>query len=405
MKELIGFEIKKLLRQKLIIYSVIALLALNIFNIVQNNHQYLWGRDVSYNKASYEVYKKVSGRLDKDKISWLSENQQNLSYLISANLKIPDEYKNWGCTHHELSQIFTEHLSEIERIYSYNSYIKDLINKNGEHFEITKTAGNDYLVKVNEKIASTYENREINVYYDTDRFSAYLDYGFSSFVVLLIILLAVSSVFSGENESGMSALHHSTKKGRAELSIAKIIAVSVFIAVVCLIFSFSDFITFKAVLRLQGYSAPVYSMSAYTDTPLQMSIGSFVILAELIKMIGFIFGGLIICFMSSVMKKSFIVFSAGLVSSIGLMLLSAYSNMYLDYVNLINPINLITVSVMFKQFKVINIMGNPIFNHTLTLFCCLFGMLSFALFIIAANNKNSRKTKKKGGLIRAGFKS
>ena len=119
MKELIGFETKKLLRQKLIIYSVIVLLALNIFNIVQNNHQYLWGRDVSYNKASYEVYKKVSGRLDKDKVSWLSENQQKLSYLISANLKIPDEYKNLGCTHHELSQIFTEHLSEIERIYSW----------------------------------------------------------------------------------------------------------------------------------------------------------------------------------------------------------------------------------------------------------------------------------------------
>ncbi len=405
MKELIGFEIKKLLRQKLIIYSVIALLALNIFNIVQDNHQYLWGRDVSYNKASYEVYKKVSGRLDKDKISWLSENQQNLSYLISANLKIPDEYKNWGCTHHELSQIFTEHLSEIERIYSYNSYIKDLMSKNGDSIEASKNAGNNYLVKVNEKIASTYENREISAYYDTDRFSAYLDYGFSSFVVLLIILLAVSSVFSGENESGMKELHYSTKKGRTELSIAKIAAVSVFITFICLLFSFSDFVTFKTVLRLQGYSAPVYSMSAYTDTPLQISIGAFVITAELVKMIGFIFIGLIICFMSSVMKKSFIVFSAGLVFSIGLMLLSAYSNMYLDYVNLINPINLITVSVMFKQFKVINIMGYPVFNHTLTLCCCLFGMLSFAMFIIATNNKNSRKTKKKGGLISAGFKS
>lgn len=396
MKELIDFETKKIFRQRLIIFSVICLVALNVFNIVQSNHQYLWGNNVAYNNASYEVYKKVSGRLDKEKISWLSENEKELSSLIQANLTIPDKYKNQGCTYYELSQIYTAHLSEIERIYSYNSYIQNLIDKNNEHTENAKKAGNSYLVKVNEKIASTYTNRTIGVYYNANSFSAYLDYGFSSFLVLLLILLAASSVFSGEHESGMINLQYSTTKGRTQLSIAKISAVSIFIIFVCIIFSISDFITFKAVLRLEGYSAPVYSIADYADTPLQMTIGSFVLVTEFIKMVGFLFIGLIICFISSLIKKSFVVFSAGLTASIGLMLLSAYSNTYLDYINLVNPINLITVSVIFKQFKVVNIMGTPIFNHTLILFCCLIGMLSFAVFIVALNNNNTEKTKKKG---------
>lgn len=405
MRELIDFETKKIFRQRLIIFSVIGLFALNVFNIIQSNHQYLWGNKAAYNNASYAVYKEVRGRLDKEKISRLYQNEQELSYLIQANLKIPEKHKNQGCTYYELSGIYTTHLSEIERIYSYNSYIQNLTDKNDEYTETAKKAGNSYLAKVNEKIAATYENRTIGVYYNANSFSAYLDYGFSSFLVLLLILLAASSVFSGEHESGMRNLQYSTTNGRTQLSIAKISAVSIFIIFICVLFSISDFITFKTVLRLEGYSAPVYSISDYADTPLQMSIGSFVLVTELIKMIGFLFFGLIICFFSSLIKKSFAVFSAGLVASVGLMLLSAYSNTYLDYINLINPISLITVSVIFKQFNIINIMGTPVFNHTLTLFCCLLGMLSFAVFIIALNNNNTEKTKKERSLIRASAKS
>lgn len=377
MNNLVFHELKKLFFKKILIFVVFFLLLTNAFNIYQSNDKFHDKYNLSVNEAEWSIYEMVEGKITAEKLGWITGYKAQLEEAANGG-------EDWDLT------VVNNLLTELENTYKYSEKIDGLLLENDNQLAIYKQKGNGYLIKQSELVSQTYSARTIDSFYDVDTYNTYFNYDFSSFLILMIIFFATSSLYAGENESGMLSLMRSTPGGRLHLSNAKLAAMAIFTAAVCIAFFLCDFLMFLWWVRLRGFSNPLYSISSFEFTPLTVSIGGFSILLSVIKYVGFICFGLVSCIFSSVFKKSYMGFVTDFVLSIGFMAVSAYSGGVLDYFNLINPINLLTCRNIFSSFDVINIFGTPVFRYAVTFICAAVFICALYIGISLINNINPR---------------
>lgn len=387
MNSLIFHELKKLFSNKILLIVTILLLFANAFNIYQTNDKYHDKYNLDVNEAQWQLYEEVEGVISADKTNWLYEYTQKLQSVISGE---SEELSFYYLNSYGDLSLATNLLNSIENANAYSDRIDELIEKNNEQLEIYKQKGNKYLIKKAQLVNDTYSARQISSFYNVDAYDTYFGYDFSSFLILLIVFLCTASLYAGENETGMLALMRSTPMGRLRLSNAKQTAMVIYTGAVCMLFFVCDLLMFLWCLRLRGIANPVYSMSSFEYSPLIISIGNFIILSSLLKYLGFVCFALISCVFSSLLKKAYMVFVADFVVCICFMFMSVYSGGVLDYLNLINPINMLLCRDMFSSFNVVNIFDTPVFRYVISFICTALFVCILSVFINLLNNTNSR---------------
>lgn len=386
------FELKKLFRRRFLLIMLALLLCLNVFNIWQNYSLYFHNRNAEMNIARREMYEHIEGRLTSEKVQWIKDYNEKMTAIVNGGAAY-DNYEFFTGYAFGDMNISNEWLDEVTRIYNYNSEIQRLKTETAEYKKFAAAHGSVYFQNVSDKIEKTYGERKIDSVYNYSAFEPYFSYSFSSFLIIIIMLLAFSPLFAGEYETGMQLCFMSSVNGRKATGFAKIGAMTVFTFIVCVLFSLADFITFCLCAGLDGFSAPIFAIAGFAYTPLTCSIASFIVLLFFVKLLGFLTLGLIYSFFSSVFHKSYSVFVFGLLATFGLMLVSAYSKGILDTINTVNPINLIIGYKMFSSFDVniMNIFDLPFWKWSITIvFCLVFALLIF-LTVIILNNKNARR--------------
>ncbi len=386
MNSLILHELKKLLSNKILIIVVFFLLFANAFNIYQTNDKYHDKYNLDVNEAEWSLYEIVEGDITSEKTKWLYEYIEKLQAVINGE---QEELSSYFLNSHGDLSLATNLLHSIETAIGYGDKIDKLVEENNKQLEIYKQKENGYLIAKAELVNNTYSARQITSFYNVEAYNAYLNYDFSSFLILLIVFLCTASLYAGENETGMLPLMRSTPMGRVTLSNAKLNAMMMFLCIVSILFFVCDFVMFFLCLRLRGISNPVYSMSGFEYSPLVISIGNFMILSSLLKYLGFVCFSLISCVFSSLLKKSYMVLVADFGTCICFMAMSVYSGGGLDYLNLINPINMLLCRDMFSTFNVVNIFDTPVFRYIISFICTALFVCILSVFINLLNNTNS----------------
>lgn len=386
MNSLIFHELKKLFSNKMLLVVTILLLFANAFNIYQTNDKYHDKYNLDVNEAEWRMYKEFEGLITPEKINYLYGYTEKLQSIVNKESEaLPSYYLN---DYGDLT-FATNILNSIENTDAYSDKISGLIEENNKQMEIYRQKENEYLVKKAQLISDTYADRRIGSFYNVDAYDTYFSYDFSSFLILLIVFLCTASLYAGENEAGMLILMRSTPMGRLRLSNAKQTVVIIFTGIVCLIFFVCDFLMFLWCVRLRGISNPLYSIDSFKYTPSVISIGGFMFLSALLKYFGFVCFGLISCIFSSFLPKAYMVFVTDFFLCIGFMFMSAYSGGVLDYINFINPINMLLCRDMFSSFNVVNIFGTPIYRYIVCFACTALFALILSLSINLLNNTNS----------------
>lgn len=389
MRALIIGEMKKIFSQKFVLAVLCILLFVNIFNAYQTvvDSSDYWELKNAYDK----MYALAQGEITQESVGRIISYRDKLENSVETGEKIETFLANAGTDLLHINNI----IEELTDIYNYNGKITSLKDNIKLQREVLGEKNNTYLERVNDKIDSTYSQRKITHFYNSKGFAAYFDYDFSSFLVLLIVILACSSVFAGEKESGVSALISGTVNGRTKLSFSKKLSCVFFIAAVSIIFFISDFAVFYFATGMRGLSLPLYALKGYEYTPLTMSIGVFMFVTAIIKILGFIYIGMIVCAFSSFINKSYAVFGAGLAGTFILMYISSYSNEKTAFFNLINPINLLTNRNMFNSFSVTNILNYPFNKYTVTLIFSLAAIFAVSIIITVLNSKGQKGRNKR----------
>ncbi|WP_142413593.1 ABC transporter permease [Hathewaya massiliensis] len=356
---LIKYELKKIIFKK---YIVIALILFIISNIIKINVDYrkINMPNDNFNKAYWKVHEKVQGELNNEKISFVINNYKKaLKIVESGNFETKKEDPNTytGYIYGDMN-LFKKVYDSMDYCYNYNKNMEDYIKFAEGNIEFFKEKSNTYEALKNKNIKATYSNRKISSFYDTDGFYNYFTYDFSSLLILMLIILGISPVFSKEKECEMDLLIKTSKKGKFKIINAKVVASFIYVILINLIFFLTDIITFSATFKLFGFSNKLYSIKEFIFTPLNISILNYFILYMILKIVGFLTITMLILVLSSLSSKSYLtfIFSA---TSIIVLIFSSY-NYNNTFLNSLNPIFMLVNRNLFLNYEVIRIFNHPI---------------------------------------------
>ena len=404
MKQLFAHEMKKIFSNRLFLFLLLFLLFVDGLYIYKTYDAYRDPYNKDASEAQWEIYKTVEGEITAEKVNALTamiarleadnaESGSGLDPSMVGDNAGETESGYYYSAFWDLT-VARNLFDKLSDAYYYSRDMEALLTENEALLALYREKGNTALVKQAELIAESYSGRAITAYYDTETYGSYFAYDFSSFLILLLVFLLTAALYAGETESGMRYLLRSTPGGRLRLVAAKQCAMAVSVTVICLLFFVCDFLMFLWCVRLRGGGNPLYSIAAFSETPLHLSIGGFALLLAALKWMGFLCFGQIGCLFSSLFDKSFLVFTADLLLCFALMLMSTYSGGILESLNLLNPLQLLIGREMFTTFRVVDLFDTPVFRYTVCLVCCI-GLWLLLLGATAALNNAGMKQRRR----------
>lgn len=351
-------ELKKLLMNPLLLVMLPLLLGLDLYRIYDRQQEMI-GQYPQHYAAQQAEYDKVSGAWDDGKIQYVLSEYRRTKAIIDAGgystepgqpgTKSGYIFGDYG--------IFGQIKTEMEAVWHYGDTINDVLTRAEENAAFYAQKGNRYSAALNEKIAKTYQNRRADGFYDTSGVRAYLAHDFSTLLILLLLILLLSPLFAREHELDMHGLLQLTPNAE-KLPVCKLAAGGLAVCGISLLFFAADFLAFSYLYRIRGLSQPLWTVAGYEYTPLNISIGAYLMLNAAFKLLCFLVIGSLCAMFSAVSKKELIPFCGTFVTALVLFLADAFSDSLL--LHRVSPVSLCTAGNLFRRFEVIRIGNTPV---------------------------------------------
>ena len=373
MLNILKFELYKIVKRKLFIFSPIIILGTiiillsapipSVYSYDENGNNVTGYKAIKYGKAYAE---KISGELTPEKVADVIE----LYNTISSN---PDNLTEYGTIKdsvyiseiHPYSKIircisvaYTQTgLQPDYRIIETLTYDDGLDFYNMRDKQIIDTLNIDYsygnysdteknvILKINENVSEPYVLGYIWGW------ESLIEYAFPFFVILTFVaFINISSVFSNEFQRGTAQVILSSKHGRSKIFTAKIISAFLISTVMFAVFVGIYVLTFAAVYSLEGSGASIQSLillSVY-----DLTLGEAFFTAVLIAYAAFIFVIFFTLTISIICKRNFTsVLLALALYFIPIFLNYSKSSKLFNYIVDLFPIKALNAFEMFKQYK------------------------------------------------------
>lgn len=230
-------------------------------------------------------------------------------------------------------------------------------------------------------LAGLFRGRVIPDFADTRYLRVWLEHDYSSLLVLLMCLFALSTVFVSEWESQMYMLQRVSPLGSGASVAAKLISSALFVCGVCVLFYGEDFLVLQLLSgHWEALSSPVYAIRYLESTPLTMTVGSFVVWTMAVKTLGVLTLAWLILLLSCLARQTLTAFASGLGSILALVLLQEYSRSRVG-LKWFNPLELIHIRELVLDVRFVNILGRPVILHSFVILGSLFIMALLTLGI------------------------
>lgn len=357
------YELKKCLFSKSFFIVFAILLTINGINCTKYIARINVADSKQYIRAREELYNRIEGQLSVENVKEIVQKKNELEAKVEEG-DYSDDYDSSTITGYTFSDynLYTEVFDKIKYITEYRDNMDTIIHAAKENTSFYKEIGDNYQEKKYQNIVELYEKRNISEIYDTKGFENYFEYETSDIMILILIILAISPIFSNERETKNNILLLTGKRGKGKTFVYKIIAtviVSVFIAAM---FYLEDYIIFHLRMDMNGYYNPLYSIEKFKYTQFNGSIGQFIILSILIKMLGFVAIGIMTSFASSIGTKNII--SAGIATLLSTVMIAVSENQ-----KIFNFVKLLSIQDRYCQYNAFNIVGTAmpdIFLYVMT---------------------------------------
>lgn len=361
---LTGYEFRKLFGSRAVLLLILALLAVNGYQI----HQVQQERDVMLRNELYpqvyeEMHERYAGEITADKIAELLTIYRPLQEAVERRLGYadydPDSYTgNVGSDEYFFARFFVD---EMEYDYLYQNYAYGIVRRALTNMTFYEEKGNLYEYEKNARIAEDFYGRRIDTFAYTGMFFHYLPYDFSVLLVLIICLFGMAGVFVTEKETEMSMLLATSRNGGRKTAAAKLTASFLFCCLVCVLFWLEDFALFSAFFRSgwEAAASPLYALASFQNTPLRLTIGEFSLVMCVLKTLGVWGCCTLYLLLSSLCRSTLIPYIGGLCLTAALLYGQAGS-LYDVRRKCFNPLELADGNGLFSRARYVNLLGQPV---------------------------------------------
>lgn len=354
----------------------------------------------------WEMYEDFGGKITDEKIGRLMAiygplEKQTADRTASTRTDNPDTYT--GNVYNDRLFFDWCFVKPMKYAYMYRNHANDIVTAAKDNMDYYESVGNGYEYRKNAAIAELFKERAISHFSYTEMYQYYLHYDFSAFLVLLICLYGLMSVFVTEKETEMDTLLLTTKAGGRRTVIAKLAASAIFICIVCSWFWLIDFAAFSGIFgSLEAASSPLYAVENFANSSIAVSLGQYALLSGLVKTAGILVLGLTFLLVSCLFKNALLPFIISLFSAFGLIYMEeAYMGSGHVLFKVINPFVLVVNRELFRKTEFVNLFGYPVYSYlSALLFAAVWGTVCIvAIAMLVRKNAQSGKGGKKRVLV------
>ncbi len=359
--KMIAFEMKKYVLKPSVLAFVLLFVFINLVKFFEIYYYFGGGRSVvaGYNSMSEgynKVYSIYGGEITQEKIDGINaeyaEAQRKLSERGVGDTVYDDCYTGYPYGDVELFKNNLIPGYEYAIFYCDNAEkISAAAEENVEFY----SGINAYEARKNSLISDVFKGRYVGHYVSSDGWTTLFDYKFSTILVMLLIILTFSPVFSGERAEGFDKLIISSGKRKTAVR-AKLAASGIFTFSSTLLFFLCDIFYVSAFHGLSCFGAPVYALGDYMNCPFTITLFSAMLLSFAGRLIAMLFFSSLTCFISSFGKNTALSLFLSIAAGAGLILLSDILP------DSLNPLGLAYSSHFLEKFSVENIFGIPVFT-------------------------------------------
>lgn len=389
---LVGYELRKAFGSPWMLAFLVLLLLTNLWKLKDE-----YDKKTAFRQTYAPVYEDFYGRW---KGEILPENVQELMAIYGPlqtkmeNMIISGAYDPDAYTYSEETDLtFFESLFQLEMKYDYlyQNRAAEIVNQANALADFYARVGNDYEAKKNLDMAASFAGRQIGDFADTQWVEVWLNHDYSAMLVLLLAIFGLSSVFVMERETEMYMLLRTTRRGGGTTMAAKSLASLLYLFLICLLFFGSDALMLGL---LSGHGEalgnPVYAIRLLENTPLTMTIGTYLLWATAVKSLGVVACGMIVLLLSCLCKKVLFAFlgSLGVLFLLVLLQEIAAARTALRW---FNPLELVMVRDLIREIGYVNLLGQPVQVYGFVLGGVILVMVLLAGAILRFNPGNMER--------------
>ena len=389
---LVGYELRKAFGSPWMLAFLVLLLLTNLWKLKDE-----YDKKTAFRQTYAPVYEDFYGRW---KGEILPENVHELMAIYGPlqtkmeNMIISGAYDPDAYTYSEETDLtFFESLFQLEMKYDYlyQNRAAEIVNQANALADFYARVGNDYEAKKNLDMAASFAGRQIGDFADTQWVEVWLNHDYSAMLVLLLAIFGLSSVFVMERETEMYMLLRTTRRGGGTTMAAKSLASLLYLFLICLLFFGSDALMLGL---LSGHGEalgnPVYAIRLLENTPLTMTIGTYLLWATAVKSLGVVACGMIVLLLSCLCKKVLFAFlgSLGVLFLLVLLQEIAAARTALRW---FNPLELVMVRDLTREIGYVNLLGQPVQVYGFVLGGVILVMVLLAGAILRFNPGNMER--------------
>lgn len=364
-RKLIGFEFRKSFSSPWLLIFLACLLLMNGWKLGAE-YADKTTQISTYPQVYGEFYSRWSGDITTQKITELMTifgplqpkyEQGSASHVYDPNAYTYSEYSD---AHFFATQFYTE----MQYDYLYQNEAIRISGNAGTLQKLYADAGNGYEAKKNAAVAEIFKGRAIRQFADTHWVEVWLNHDYSAMLVLLLCLFGLCTVFVTERETEMYMLLRTAKNGGGKTVAAKLTASALFAVAVSVLFFAEDILVPLALSgRPEALSSPVYAIRYLETTPLNMTVGQFLVWTVAVKTLGVLGCGCVILLISCLCRRVLTTFVAGFGALMALTVLQEFCRTRFG-LKWFDPMELVIVREIVTETKFVNVLGQPVLLHS-----------------------------------------
>lgn len=387
------YEYKKIMFKPILLILLLIFTLSDVYVLFSKSDSYAPFSSVPTAEKAYNQFaEQIEGEMTPEKIDWVIEKYNETAEKISGDFSTDFDLESTYTGYLQSDfNVFSELYEGIKRNFYYADNTKEILETaqyNADYYINTDNAQqyNKYT-----KMHKVYNDRTISKFYRTDGFEMLFDHTFSSFLMIVLLVFALSGIIVSEKECSMNVLILSTKKGQRCFARYKTLACVLVSATFVVWFSLVDIFTIAITNGLYGWANPLFSLPTYQFTPVSWSIGWHIVFCMLLKLVGLISLSAVILICSLNSKGIVSAFSFSCIIVVVLILFDDMSriNSVNNIFTMMNPVSAFTFQSRILEFDCFSF--KQICIESWVLNCGLILITAVVMGVLAAIACNNRR--------------
>ena len=397
--KLIYFEIRKIFASRLVIITLALLLAINgvvcVYYLTQNSK----GIPQKYINQMFDLYEADPAAFDEE-YSLLNGQSRQIQDMY---LEQPRQGNYDFSLEPEVNKYAPDGFSDLELmslVYARKQYAENYASSidiiiaeaaaNLNQYDAQGIAVDDYVYQYQLRLIQMYRDMRDNVEIGFDNargFDTFFDYRISDYFIFVVLILIGCVIFIQEKSTGIMPILRASEGGRTKTALAKLITMVITIFLIEAAFAIET----SAIIGLyEGYSElsdPLQTFSGYLYCPYDITVGEFILIRLLIRILAFALFSAVIMLVSLFLYNYVLVCVSGLgVLGINL-LLDAFSNSVVSKMADANIVNVVSVGSLYERYYAVNLLGYVV--DFLPCVVIMYAALSIILCVLIVLKYNS----------------